>query len=411
VSGRSRHEPSGDQLVASAVLGLLSSRGPSSRAELARSLGVSAATLTHVTRDLLSRGLLTELEHVASNGGRPARLLGLARPVGTAVGAKVAVDHVAVVEVGLDAQIRDSDEHPFDAFAPDALDRLGHLLAGVLAERSDVLGVGIGLPGSVDAQATGSVTAPTLGWTEAPVGALLRSTLGVPVLVENDVNTLAVAERLYGVGRDHASYVVVTIGRGVGCGIVVDGEVYRGSRGGAGEIGHIPVSDDGPGCRCGSRGCLEAHVGQDALLQTARAAGVVGPDEGIAALRRAAESGDPRACQLYRSAGAVLGRALAGVVHTLDPEIVVLLGEGLDAWRLWEPGFEPAFRRHLMPARRGLPFMVEPWADDKWALGAASLVLASSFDASGVSGEQGRLVRQRLGSGPAVRATRAAATT
>lgn len=385
-------------MVPSAVLGLLGSRGPSSRADIARALSVSPATVTQATKSLLGRGLVHELQHLPSNGGRPARLLGFARPVGGALGVKVTADHVAIVDVGLDATVRGTSSHPFEAGAPDALDRLGHLLATFVAGRPDVLGVGVGIPGAVDSQATGVVTAPTLGWNDAPVGALLRSALGVPVLVENDVNTLAVAERLYGVGRNHSSYVVVTIGRGVGCGIVVDGEVYRGSRGGAGEIGHIPVTDGGPECACGSRGCLEAHVGEAALVRRARHAGVLGPRQGVARLLAAAQAGSAVAAGIYVQAGETLGRALAGVIHTVDPEVVVLLGEGIDAWQFWEAGFEPAFRRHLMPARRGLPFVVEPWADDKWALGAASLVLASPFDTNGTSGEQGRLVRERLGS-------------
>jgi predicted NBD/HSP70 family sugar kinase len=259
-----------------------------------------------------------------------------------------------------------------------------------------LLGIGVGIPGAVDSQASGIVEAPTLGWADAHVGPVLRAALGVPVLVENDVNTLAVAERLYGTGRHHGSYVVVTIGRGIGCGIVVDGEVYRGAGGGAGEIGHIPVTVDGPVCGCGNTGCLEAHVGDDALLRTARERGLVDPDGALADLLDAARAGSAEAVAVYREAGEVLGRGLAGVVHTVDPEVVVLSGEGIDAWEFWEPGFETAFRRSLMPARRSLPFVVEPWTEDKWALGAAALVLASPFDASGAGGDQGRLVRARL---------------
>jgi len=396
----SRTAGRGEQVVTSAVLGLLGTRGPSSRADIARALHVSPATVTSAMRSLVHRGLVTELEQVPSNGGRPARLLGLARPSRQAVGAKVAADHVAVVCVGWDAVVQDSSSYPFDVTAPNALDRLASLLRRVTGAQADVLGVGVGIPGSVDGQATGVVTAPTLGWSEAPVGELLRRSLGVPVLVENDVNTLAVAERLYGVGRDFSSYVVVTIGRGVGCGIVVEGEVYRGSRGGAGEIGHLPLTDDGPRCGCGSVGCLEAYIGEDALVRAGRQAGLLGPQQGIADLLALAVAGAPAAAEIYRTAGSILGRALAGVIHTLDPEVVVLLGEGIGAWPYWEPGFEPAFRRHLLPGRRGLPFLVEPWADDKWALGAASLVLASSFDVTGTTGEQGRLVRERLREAP-----------
>lgn len=384
-------------LVPSAILGLLGTRGPTSRADVARALEVSPATVTQLTRDLIARGLVAELETAPSQGGRPGRLLGLVRSAGGVIGAKVTADHVAIVDVDLDGTVRSTTAHPFEPDAPDALDALGHILRSAIAEHpGHLLGIGVGIPGSVDSQASGVVQAPTLGWTDARVGAVLRSALGVPVLVENDVNALAVAERLYGAGREHGSYLVITIGRGIGCGIVVDGAVYRGASGGAGEIGHVPITLDGPVCGCGLRGCLEAHIGQDALMRSARAIGVLGPDGTATDLRRAADDGDVRAQEIYREAGATLGRALAGVVHTIDPEIIVLLGEGIDAWDHWEPGFDPSFRGHLMPARRGVPFVVEPWDEDKWALGAAALVLATPFDATGAAGDQGRLVRERL---------------
>lgn len=384
-------------LVASAVLGLLGARGPISRAEIARSLDVSPATVTQVTRNLIARGLVTELDHAPSRGGRPGRRIGLVDTAGGVIGAKVTADHVAVVDVDLDGTVRSSTSHPFNPSAPHALDTLGHILGTAVDDHSGrLLGVGVGIPGAVDTQASGVVEAPTLGWSDAQVGPVLRAALGVPVLVENDVNTLAVAERLYGTGRRHDTYLTVTIGRGIGCGIVVDGALYRGSRGGAGEIGHIPVEPDGPLCGCGAHGCLEALIGEDALVHQALERGVVGPRGSAAGLQQAADRGNRAARAIYHDAGTRLGRALAGVVHTVDPEIIVLLGEGIGAWPHWEAGFEQALRGCLMPARRGLPYVVETWAEDRWAMGAAALVLATPFDAEGLSGEQGHLVRARL---------------
>lgn len=363
--------PRGD-LVPAGIVGLLGTRGPTSRVDISRELGLSPATVTQVTKDLIARGLVEQLESVPSNGGRPARLLGLVQQAGVALGAKVTADHIAIVTVELDGSVRSSTSQPFDPTTPDAAHALGRILAAEvdgLTER--LLGVGVGVPGSVDTQASGVVDAPTLGWRAMPIGQTLRERLGTPVLVDNDVNTLAAAERLYGVGRAHSSYLVVTIGRGIGCGIVVDGSVYRGAAGGAGEIGHIPVTADGPVCGCGATGCLEAYIGAAALKG--------------------------RGVEAFAEAGELLGRVLAGIVHTVDPEVVVLMGEGVDDWQHWEPAFEASLRRCLLPARRGLPVVVEPWTEDQWARGAASLVLASPFDSSGNGGEQGRLVRARLG--------------
>lgn len=386
----------GEQVPA-AALALLGTRGPLGRAEIARLLGVSPATITQVTRELVERGLVVELDTAPSQGGRPARLLGLSGVQARAIGAKVTNDHVAVVSVGFDGEVRGQATYPFDPARPDALDALGHVLReAVAAEDGPVLGVGIGLPGSVDAQDSGVVTAPTLGWTAVPVGAALRHALGVPVLVENDVNTLAVAERLYGTGRGHRTFLVLTIGRGIGCGLVVDGSICRGAAGGAGEIGHVPVAEDGPVCECGNRACLEAVIGDAALRARAVERGVIAPEHPVAALAAAADAGDAAAQGIYREAGALLARTLAGVVHVLDPEVVVLLGEGIGAWPHWERGFEPVFRAHLLPSRRSLPFVVETWDEDKWALGAATLVLSTPFDVNGASGDQGRLVLARL---------------
>lgn len=393
--------PARGDVVPAAILGLLGTRGPSSRADIARTLNVSPATVTQITKELIARALVEELDSVPSQGGRPARLLGLGRSAVGAIGAKVTADHVALVDVQLDGTVRSSISEPFDPTAPDALDRLCRILGSAVATREgQLLGVGVGVPGSVDAQASGVVDAPTLGWSDAQVGPMLRAALGVPVLVDNDVNTLAAAERIYGVGRDHSSYLVLTVGRGIGCGIVIDGTIYRGANGGAGEIGHISVSDDGPDCACGARGCLEARIGDAALISQAIASGAIGEQGTSVDLLSAARANDGAALEIYQNAGVLLGRALAGVIHTLDPEVIVILGEGVDAWSFWEHGFEQSFRRHLMPSRRGIPFVVEPWTEDKWALGAASLVLGSPFDASGNTGEQGRLVRARLHSTP-----------
>jgi predicted NBD/HSP70 family sugar kinase len=383
-------------LVPSAILGLLGTRGNASRTEIARTLDVSPATVTQVTKSLIARGLVEELELVPSRGGRPSRMLGLVRTAGVAIGAKVTADHVVVVEIELDGSVVRSATHTFRPSAPDALQNLASILVDLVdGHDRHLLGVGVGVPGSVDSQASGMVDAPTIGWTSVPVGSVMRAALDVPVLVDNDVNTLAAAERLYGVGRDLSSYLVVTIGRGVGCGIVVDGSIYRGSRGGAGEIGHVPVHDDGPVCGCGSRGCLESYVGDLAMIRRAVAEGVIGPRGTMRGLLKAAHGGDERAITIYRQAGELLGRGLAGVVHTLDPEAIVLMGEGIEGWQFWEPGFEEALRRHLMPSRRSVPVVVESWSEEKWALGAASLVLAAPFDAE-AGGDQARLVRARL---------------
>ncbi|MEQ1736379.1 MAG: ROK family transcriptional regulator [Rhodoglobus sp.] len=382
----------------SAILAHLGAHGPASRADLARALNVSPALMTSLTKDLLADGLLVELDHSPSQGGRPARMLGIVSSAGRAIGVKVVADHVAFVEVGIDGLVRRSAIEPFTASANTMLSDLAALLRRFIAGGSNepLLGIGVGVPGSVDRQGNGLVDSAQLGWQQVPIGAALRREFALPVLVENNVNALAVAERLYGVGRKHDNFLVVTIGTGVGAGIVIDGVVLRGNAGGAGEIGHIPVAEDGPVCSCGNRGCLETFIGEAALVSLARERRVIRPTSGMAALRAEADADNAEATRIFSEAGHRLGRVLAGIIHTLDPEIVIVLGEGTAAWAHWSFGFEPALRSSLMPSRRGIGVAVETWQDESWAQGAAAIVLATPFDSEGVAGDQGRLVRARL---------------
>lgn len=382
----------------SAILAQLGAHGYASRADLARVLGLSPALMTQLVKQLLLEGLVVELDQAPSRGGRPARLLGLATAAGHAIGVKVVADHIALVEVGIDGQVLRSARAPFDArastFAQNLADEIQRFIAA--GDGVKLLGVGVGVPGTVDEPGSGTVDCDILGWSAVPLGDALRRALGLPVVVENDVNALAVAERLFGVGLTYDNFLVVTIGTGVGAGVVVDGSVLRASSGGAGEIGHIPVSDGGPRCNCGNEGCLEAYIGEAALVGVARQRGAIALDEGIDALLDAAEASDERARLIYRDAGRLLGRTLAGVVHVIDPAFIVVLGEGTVGWTHWAAGFEPAFRSHLLRHRRTIPVKVETWLDESWAQGAAALVLATPFDSGSDGGAQGRLIRQRL---------------
>ena len=381
------------------MLAHIGAHGATSRADLARELGVSPALITQHTRQLIADGLLQELEYSPSQGGRPARLLGLVADSGRAIGVKVVADHVAMVEAGIDGSVTRSATEPFDAAAGTAIANLAERLRTFVAGgtgTAPLLGIGVGVPGSVDAQHVGTVDSTQLGWSQIPVGEMLRRELDLPVLVENNVNALTMAEALHGQARGHDDVLVVTIGTGVGAGILSEGRLLRGRAGGAGEIGHVPVVENGPLCQCGGLGCLEALVGQAALLTQAREQGLIGENAGMPALTALADEGDAAAQQLFSTAGHLLGRALGGIVNVIDPEIVIVLGEGVDAWRHWSFGFEPALRAALMPRNRSVPVAVETWQDDRWAQGAASLVLATPFDAQGTSGEQGRLVRERL---------------
>jgi len=365
-----------------AVFRLIGAAGPIARTHIARRLGLSPATVTAVTRELLDAGLVRVAERAPSNGGRPALLLELVASAATAYGVKIAPDHVVGVRVDIEADVLDRFELPFDAAAPDAIQRLSELLSERLAEGDGLplLGVGLGVPGVFDAR-TRKLDSPLLGWQGVAIADVLQRDLGVPVFVENDVNTLAVAERLYGRGRDVDHFITVTLGRGIGLGIIAGGDIYRGFRGGAGEFGHTTVADDGPKCTCGKRGCLEALVSDPALVAKARAAGILTRRQSVDRLRALADAEDAGASGIYAEAGATLGRSVGNLVNVLGPELVLISGEGTQAWTHLEPSFTAAFRSSLFPPLGDVLVEVDPWDDAKWAVGAATLVLRATFTA------------------------------
>lgn len=378
------------QLNRSAVLNLIKAEGPIARVTIAQQLGLSAAAVTSIASELEGLGLIRQVAQAPSAGGRPAELLALDPGAAGVIGVKLADDHLAGVLSDLHGTVLASDTHPLKAHSPRAvacgLEGLIKALRVAGPPLRRVLGIGIGMPGVIDGRRGVCVDSPILGWRQVPLAADLGERLDVPVLIDNDVNTLAVAERIYGAGRDVDDFVAVTIGRGVGLGIVLGGQLQRGRLGGAGEFGHLPVDPDGPACECGRRGCLEAYVADGALVDRARADGTLSEGEGIERLAELARAGDAGAREAIGAAGHVLGVALAGLVNVLSPSLVIVSGEGMRARDVLEPALRAAMARHLFPPLTGVDVVIDAWDDAKWARGAAALVLEAFFSAGARDG-------------------------
>jgi predicted NBD/HSP70 family sugar kinase len=390
-----------------AVLSLLGRHGPLSRADIARRLGLSPATVTTVTRSLIEAGVIRKVDEASPRGGRPGELLAVVGSAAVAIGVKVASGRVTGVRADLDGTVQETFSAPFAETGANPFDALAQLLAPHLsaADAGRLLGVGLGVPGFVDSR-TGLVEAPLLGWRHMPLGDYLTRLLGVPVLVDNDVNTLAAYEHLYGIGRAYEDFLTITLGRGLGAAIVCDGDLRRGGHGAAGELGHLPVDDQGPPCHCGKRGCLETYVSDAALLDQARRAGVVGERAVPADLLAAADAGHVTAREIYRHAGSRLGTVVAGVAAVLDPQAILISGEGSLAWPHLSDGFLDAFHRGTFPPLAdGVAVHVDPWDDTKWALGAAALVLRAPFTAALTADGQVNAIRARLAAFPGAEGT------
>ena len=258
------------------------------------------------------------------------------------------------------------------------LERLIERLRAEAPERP-FLGVGIGLAGAIDRRAGICRFSPYLPWRDVPLRALLEARIGKPVVIENDVSALILAERRFG-GADLTDFLVVTIGRGIGLGMVLDGRPYRGGHGAGGEFGHMTMDPNGPRCDCGKYGCLEALVSEPAL--TRRISAVLGEETTLAAAAALARSGNESVHAVFASAGETLGLALAAIINVLNPTRVTVGGEGIDTLDLMLGPMRDALTVHCFDGLfDDTDLIVAPWGDDAWARGAAGLVLDELFHA------------------------------
>lgn len=320
------------------VMRAVAAHGEVSRAAVAAEVGLTRATVSTLVDELLAAGLLVELgTQRPGTVGRPGTALALNDTGPAGLGAEVGVDHLAAIAVDLRGTVRararveaDNRGRP----APEVLRELAALVMEVSGESRAAgltpAGLTLAVPGLVGRDRQVVMRAPNLGWEDVDAVARLYGPDGLPasarmpVAVENEANLGALAELWLGGHEGVTDFVHVSAEIGIGAALIVDGRLFRGARGFAGELGHVPVHPTGPRCSCGARGCLEQYAGEDAVL---RAAGI-SPErpEALKALQAAAAEQDPAALKALATAGQAFGIALSGAVNLLDPQAVVLGG-------------------------------------------------------------------------------------
>ncbi|WP_055491297.1 ROK family transcriptional regulator [Streptomyces sp. TP-A0356] len=370
------HTPAASQVFITVL-----SHGPLTRSDIGGRAGLSAAAVTKAVRPLMEAGYLVEDEDARPSLGRPANPVRVDGGRALFIGVKITGDEIIAVLTDLCCRIRQARHLPLTARQPGAvLARAAELVHELLTEADGfgvpVHGLGVAVSGDVDRAAGVVRYSPFLEWRDVRLSELMEMTTGLPVTVDNDVRALTVAEQWFGAGVGLSDFALVTVGAGVGCGLVVHGRVVSGAHGVAGEIGHMVIDPAGPPCHCGNRGCVEAIAADRAIVAAVReATGVPVADatEAVALAHR----GDRGAREVYTRAGEAIGRAIGTVANLFGPERVIISGEGLAAYDLFAEQIRDAFAASAFGTAARCDLQTRPLPFDEWARGAAATAIQS----------------------------------
>jgi predicted NBD/HSP70 family sugar kinase len=372
-------------------------QGRAARADVARALGISAASVTALTADLIGLGLLREVEGASLDGreaarGRPPVALEIVPEGRHVIGVKLGDErHTAILSDFGGRMLAEAARPAAPGRRPmeELLDEVEALVADLRARAPGrtAQAVGIGMPGLVEHGRGRVAWSPLLEGTDLAFQVACEARLGAPVQIDNDSNLLTLAELWFGAGRALSDFAVVTIEHGVGMGLVQGGRLFRGARGMGLELGHMKVRLDGALCRCGQRGCLEAYLADYALAREAATALERDPRQSqspramLETLFGEAKAGHDSAREIFARAGRYLALGLANLVQLFDPGLVILSGERMRYDFLYADEVLAEMQRLVLPAGRP-PVRVEvhAWGDLVWAQGAAALALAAATD-------------------------------
>lgn len=372
------------------VIRLLWQEGRISRAEIARRTGLSRSTVSAITGELLRTDLVRELGAGTSRGGRRPIVLGFDHDARLVVGVDVGASHLAVALVNLSGQVRAwrSQPHPVRDDPEGTIALARRLARDVLDEEPGAarraIGVGLSVPSPVVEGEPNRLSSRLLPrWEGHDLIGALEQCLGLPVIIDNDANAGALAELRWGAARERSDVAFIKIATGIGVGFIVNGALYRGASGVAGEISHMSIDADGPRCVCGQRGCLALFGSAQAITRRAEErlaegghsvlrAGAVTTD-GIV---DAALAGDRLAIEVIQEAGQRIGIGVANLINIIDPGLVVLGGELTRAGRILVDPIDEAVRsRVLSIAAVPAQIITTQLGERGVALGAATQVI------------------------------------
>ncbi|WP_433953953.1 ROK family protein [Curtobacterium flaccumfaciens] len=362
--------PDGSRLALREIL----IHGVLSRAEIARSLGLSRASLTRAMRILVSQRLVVEVgTDVRGATGRPSELLQVSSGQWEFLGVKLTKDRLYAAVTDLGGRVLALHEEAIDDTAAESLaEQITLVLERLRDAHPAICAIGVSLPGDVMVRAGESVVAASvfLGWHEVPFARTLEERTGIATFTANDVHALTAKEHWFGAGAGRGSMVLVTVGEGLGLGLIANGQVSTGEHGRLGRIGHLPVLGGGPDCGLGHAGCASSYLPSPVIVRNAGHEGKT-YDQVV----ELARDGDEGALAAFEDAGRALGVLLATAVHIADPSAIVLTGDGLPVYDLARATVDESMRAALAPYTEPVTVEVQPFEFSEWARAGAVLAI------------------------------------
>lgn len=361
------------------VLECIRNESPLSRTRISERTGLNKATVSSLVSDLIAGGLVTEIGTGQSSGGRKPVMLLFNAGAGYAIGIDVGVNYIRGLLTdlaGAPAVQRETTirERSPEEVLPVLYDVISALIAEAPPSRYGIVGIGIGVSGIVDGEGT-ILFAPNLEWRNVPLCKLIEDRFQLPCIIDNEANAGAAGELRYGAGRGFADQIYVSVGIGIGTGIVINRELYRGKSGFSGELGHMSIAVKGRKCSCGNYGCWELYASEKALLEHGE------PYASFEGVTAAAEDGDAQAVRLLKTIGSYLGTGIANIIAVFNPEAVILGNRICIAERFVRAAIEREIERRAQPYHReGTRLLFAELGGLSAVRGAAGYAISRFFD-------------------------------
>ncbi|MEK3882809.1 ROK family transcriptional regulator [Paenibacillus sp. PL2-23] len=354
------------------VLDAVIQYAPLSRAQISEKTGLNKATVSNLVQDLIDRHLVQEIGPGASSGGRKPTLLLFHEKTGYAVGIDLGVNYIKGILADLSGNVIEELSIKLKpVHTGNVLEHLSAIIQSLIQRAPDseygVVGIGIGVPGIVDDDGV-ILFAPNMKWRQVELKRQLEERFSLPVTIDNEANAGAQGEQKYGAGQHIANQIYVSVGIGIGTGIILNGELYKGSSGFSGELGHLSIQYDGKPCSCGNNGCWELYASENALLEQGAELGF----DSLEDLLQAAEAGNDEVRELFYRIGSLLGAGIANIVNVFNPSAVII-GNRMSRAAEWiAPALQQSVdRRTLSYHREKLDLLFAELKDQAAVRGAA----------------------------------------